>query len=90
MLAAAVVSRSFRNQLLTDPQAALRGGYNGESFHLSESEQDAIQAIQATDLRDFAAQLIAEMDENSWVETGAYASQRARNVEVAPGIAHYA
>jgi hypothetical protein len=90
MLAAAVVSRSFRNQLLTDPQAALCSGYNGESFHLSESEQDAIQAIQATDLRDFAAQLVAEMDESRWVESGVYTPQRVRNTEAAPGIAHYA
>ncbi len=35
ILSAAVVSRRFRNLLLSDAAAALHSGYNGETFELS-------------------------------------------------------
>lgn len=89
MLTAAVVSRGFRNLLLTDPQAALRAGYNDESFHLSESERDAILAIHPTDLRDFAAQLEAQIADGSSKELESYDPHPARRMESAPGVPYY-
>jgi hypothetical protein len=58
MLTAAVVSRKFCQLLLADPLLAMRSGYNGESFQLSADETDLLLSIQATTLRDFAAQLL--------------------------------
>ncbi|RIK40829.1 MAG: hypothetical protein DCC55_13820 [Chloroflexi bacterium] len=89
MLTAAVVSRRFRNLLLTDPQAALHAGYNDESFSLSESERDAVLAIQAANLRDFATQLVIEMDDDAKADPGSDTPHRARQTEAAPGVAHY-
>lgn len=90
MLTAAVVNRRFRNLLLTDPQAALHAGYRDESFHLSESEQAALLAIHSTDLRDFAAQLEAQIVDGPLAEQDSYVSHPARRTEPAPGVAHYA
>jgi hypothetical protein len=61
MLTAAVVNRRFCQLLLSDPQAALHSGYNGESFHLNDNERAAVLSVHAADLRDFAAQLSAQM-----------------------------
>jgi hypothetical protein len=87
MLSAAVVSRRFRNLLLSDPEAALHSGYNGESFELSERERTAILAIQAGTLRDFAAQL---MDQVSDQEPSEYGQYTPRRTEKTPGVAHFA
>jgi hypothetical protein len=87
MLTAAVVSRRFCNLLLTDPQAALRHGYNGESFQLNESERDAILAIHAGDLRDFAAQLVAQVSPEESAELDYRTPRHAYYNEPASGVA---
>jgi hypothetical protein len=87
ILTAAVVNRRFCHLLLTDPQAALHNGYNGESFHLSEREQQALLAVDAANLRDFAAQLIERMLQE---DTLAGHATPARRNEAAPGVVHLA
>jgi hypothetical protein len=87
ILTAAVVNRRFCHLLLNDPQAALHSGYNGETFHLSEREQQALLAVDAANLRDFAAQLMEQMVDDDTL-TG-YSTPARRN-EPAPEIVHWA
>lgn len=54
MLAAAVVSPSFCQLLLTDPVLALESGYEGSLFELSNQERDLVLNIEATTLAEFA------------------------------------
>ncbi len=58
LLTAAVVSRRFRQLLLTHPAAALTAGYRGESFHLNADEMRQVMAIRASSLQDFSQQLL--------------------------------
>ena len=58
LLCAAVVSPRFRDQLLKDPESALRSGYQSETFHLSPEERSWVLSIQAVNLADFASQLV--------------------------------
>jgi hypothetical protein len=60
LLSAAVVSARFRHLLLTDPRAALKAGYNGESFDLDERTRARILAITASSLSEFAARLTTQ------------------------------
>jgi hypothetical protein len=57
LLSAAIVSRSFAQELLTNPEQALRLGYQGRSFHFSPSEIKLISSIHASSLREFAKTL---------------------------------
>jgi len=57
LIAAAVVDRLFRNQLLTDPANALASGYYGEQFQLTPRERGRVLSIQAASLPEFARQL---------------------------------
>ena len=57
VFAAAVVNQQFCDMLLHDPSNALRGGYLGETFSLSEEEQDLITSIRAQSLSDLAKQI---------------------------------
>lgn len=75
LLTAAVVNRRFCRLLLSNPLAALAGGYRGEAFNLNPSEVKRISAIRATSLRDFALQLVfVSATENSM--EGAYSHER--------------
>ncbi len=58
LLCAAVVNARFRAALLRDPLQAAEEGYCGERFHLSDADRCRLQSIHATDLTDFAAQLV--------------------------------
>lgn len=58
LLAAAVVNKKFCDLLLTNPQAALNNGYNGETFHLQEEDQRLVLSIRAGSLAEFAAHII--------------------------------
>jgi hypothetical protein len=58
LLCAAVVSPRFRNQLLKDPEAALRNGYQSESFHLTAEEQSQVLSARVENLADFASHLV--------------------------------
>jgi len=57
VFAAAVVDQQFRDMLLHDPSKALQRGYLGESFSLSEEEQDLLTSIRAQSLSDLAKQI---------------------------------
>jgi len=57
LLAAAVVNKTFRELLLTRPDAALQQGYLGEDFKLSREDQRRVLNIHARDLADLALQL---------------------------------
>ena len=54
LLAAAVVSRQFREMLLEDPEAALQKGYLGEQFELSREEREHLTSTHAQSLADLA------------------------------------
>jgi len=43
LFAAAVVSRQFRDVLLREPEAALKNGYLGQTFPLTEQEKGLIK-----------------------------------------------
>ncbi len=57
LFAAAVVSRQFRDVLLREPEAALKNGYLGQTFPLTEQEKGLIKSIQAKSLTDLAQQV---------------------------------
>jgi len=70
LLTAAVVSRRFCRLLLANPLAALTVGYRGEAFRLNPGEVNRVSKIHATSLRDFAFQLLREVEtseEYEWV-----------------------
>lgn len=58
LITAALVSESFRDLLLTDPQAALEQGYNGEKFNVPLEAITKIATIRAENLPDFANELV--------------------------------
>jgi hypothetical protein len=60
LLSAAVVSKSFRNTLLTSPEIALATGYQGETFNLSDADRSWLFSIKPTNLVDLAADIPAE------------------------------
>ena len=58
LFAAAVVSESFRETLLSDPEKALRQGYLGQSFGLSPADASLIISLNAKSLADLAQQVV--------------------------------
>ncbi|PKO17269.1 MAG: hypothetical protein CVU39_05810 [Chloroflexi bacterium HGW-Chloroflexi-10] len=56
LLAAAVISQQFREQLLSNPQKAVETGYGGQSFEIGQEYKNKIVAIKATNLTEFACQ----------------------------------
>lgn len=65
LFAAAVVSHSFRQLLLTNPEQALKSGYGDEKFSLSPSEREELLSIKGTTLSEFARQLVKLEGEDS-------------------------
>ena len=59
LLSAAVVSKSFQNMLLTNPEIAVTSGYQGETFNLSPEDQNWLYSIRPTSLIDLAANMVA-------------------------------
>lgn len=59
LLCASVVSKSFRNMLLTNPEIALASGYQGEKFNLSDEDRSWLFSIRPTSLVDLAAHMVA-------------------------------
>lgn len=59
---AAVVNRQFCQLLLSQPEAALRQGYQGSSFDLTREEQALIISIRANSLPDLAQQVTAVLE----------------------------
>lgn len=58
VLAAAVVNPTFRDLLLKDPETALKQGYLGEPFVLSEEETGLLLSIRAATLTNLAQQIL--------------------------------
>ncbi len=58
VFAAAVVSRNFREQLLKNPEQALKRGYQGKSFALSNEDAALVVSISAGSLKDLAQQVV--------------------------------
>lgn len=58
LLCAAVVNTRFCERLLADPVKAAAQGYCGETFILSKDNICRLSAIRASNLADFAAQLV--------------------------------
>jgi hypothetical protein len=65
LLSAAVVSKSFRNMLLTSPEDALASGYQGEIFNLSDADRSWLFSIKPTNLVDLAANLVIHQQDLS-------------------------
>ena len=57
LFAAAVVSTSFRDMLLKDPEKALKQGYLGKTFGLSQADASLIVSLNAKSLADLAKQV---------------------------------
>ncbi len=58
LFAAAVVSQSFREMLLSDPEKALQQGYLGKGFGLSHADAELIVSLNAKSLPDLAKQVV--------------------------------
>jgi hypothetical protein len=58
LFSAAVVSRSFCQMLLSDPQQALQQGYMGQTFALSAEDASLIVSLNAKSLPDLAKQVV--------------------------------
>jgi hypothetical protein len=54
LFAAAVVSRQFCETLLEQPEAALKDGYLGQTFPVTDAEKQLLQSIHAESLTDLA------------------------------------
>ena len=55
---AAVVNKNFCEKLLNDPEAALKQGYLGTSFGLSQEDASLIISLNAKSLADLAKQVV--------------------------------
>lgn len=64
LLSAAVVSKSFRNMLLANPEIAVASGYQGETFNLSPEDQSWLYSIRPANLVDLAANMVAYQQES--------------------------
>jgi hypothetical protein len=65
LLSAAVVSKSFRNMLLSSPEVALASGYQGEKFNLTDADRNWLFSIKPTNLVDLAANLVIHQQDVS-------------------------
>ncbi len=63
LFAAAVVSRGFRDLLLKDPERALREGYLGKGFGLSQADASLIISMNARSLDDLARQVVQTLEQ---------------------------
>jgi hypothetical protein len=58
VFAAAVVNQNFREMLLREPEKALKQGYLGKSFVLSQEDTSLLVSLNAKSLTDLAKQVI--------------------------------
>jgi hypothetical protein len=58
LVSAALVSRSFRALLLTDPVRAIAAGYRGKPFALTQEEEARLAEMRAMSLTSLAAELL--------------------------------
>ncbi len=58
LIHAAIISPSFRKQLLSDPGPSIDNGFSGESFQIPKEIKNKIHHIRACNLEEFSAQLL--------------------------------
>ncbi len=58
VFAAAVVNQNFREMLLKEPEKALKQGYLGKSFALSQEDASLLVSLNAKSLTDLANQVV--------------------------------
>ena len=63
LLSAAVISKSFCNMLLANPEIALTTGYQGETFNLSDADRNWLFSIRPANLVDLAANMVTYQQE---------------------------
>ncbi len=64
LLCAAVVSKRFRNVLISNPELAVESGYQGESFTLSEEDRGWLFSLHPANLIDLAAHVVTHQQES--------------------------
>lgn len=62
LIHAAVISRRFLDQLLTNPVQSIENGYCGEKFAFTREEKQRIKHIRASNLADFSNQLMQAVE----------------------------
>ena len=62
ILQAAVINRSFRDDLLKNPLHSIENGYFGETFHLPEELLKRISCIKSTSLENFSEEILRIVD----------------------------
>lgn len=62
VFAAAVVNQGFREMLLNNPEEALKQGYLGKSFALSQEDASLIVSLNAKSLADLAKQVVRTLE----------------------------
>jgi hypothetical protein len=63
VFAAAVVNQNFREMLLNEPEKALKQGYLGKRFALSQEDASLLVSLNAKSLKDLANQVVRTMGE---------------------------
>ena len=63
VFAAAVVNQNFREMLLKEPEKALKQGYLGKRFALSQADASLIVSLNAKSLSDLADQVVRSIDD---------------------------
>ncbi len=58
LIHAAIINRTFREKLLTNPVQSIDNGYCGEVFHFSREMKDQIRSIHAMSLEEFSTQIM--------------------------------
>jgi hypothetical protein len=62
VLQAAVINRSFRDELLRNPLRSIESGYFGESFHIPEELLKRISCIKSNTLENFSEEILHIVD----------------------------
>jgi len=62
VFAAAVVNQNFREMLLNEPEKALKQGYLGKSFSLSQEDASLLVSLNAKNLTDLAKQVVRTIE----------------------------
>jgi hypothetical protein len=65
LLCAAVVSKSFCNVLISNPEIAVSSGYQGESFNLSDEDRSWLFSLHPANLVDLAANMVIYQQKTS-------------------------
>lgn len=65
ILAAAVINKQFRDQLLSNPLSALENGFGGQRFQIGSEMKARISTIRAKNLADFTMQFTQQFNTNA-------------------------